>query len=149
VLATFFGLSAGGEGCGFVCGESNTLISIQGGGPAACCDSWGGGAPLLATLAAILEMSPERGAMWRVGGPRIRERHAEWWVGGPRARERRPTAKVARPSRVGLLRTWCFSCCWAVGLGAAALRHWVLHGRWPSRCVGVRPSVSLSTLDHF
>jgi hypothetical protein len=46
-----------------------------------------GGAPLCATSTAILEMSPERGAMWRVGGPCARGRRAEWRVGSPHARE--------------------------------------------------------------
>jgi hypothetical protein len=45
------------------------------------------GAPLRATSTTILEMSPKRGAVWRVGGPCARVRRAEWRVGGPRARE--------------------------------------------------------------
>jgi len=66
-------------------GESNVVISNHGGGLAAWFSSRG--APLLAASTAIPETSTERGAVWRVGGPRTRERRAEWRVGGPRARE--------------------------------------------------------------
>jgi hypothetical protein len=43
-------------------------------------------------LETILGTSPERGPVWRVGGPRARVRRAEWWVGGPRTRERVPNS---------------------------------------------------------
>jgi hypothetical protein len=90
------------------------------------------GALLPSSLTAIPETCSERGAVqrgWR--SLRTRERYAELRVGGPRARVRCPTSEVARPPRIGLLRTRCSSCRRAVSLGATTLRWWVLHGGDP------------------
>jgi len=108
-------------------GESNVMISNHGSDLAAWFSSRG--APLLAASTAIPETSTERGAVWRIGGPRTCERRAEWRVGGPRARERGVQWRKWRGSRaLGCSRLSVFSCRRAGGLDAAALPRWVLHG---------------------
>jgi hypothetical protein len=69
------------------------------------------------------------------------------WVAGWRSprtrvdvRQRKRRGPCARPLRVGLLRTRCSWCYRVAGVGATALRCWVLHGGGPLRCGGVCPS---------
>ena len=106
----------------------------------------GGGAPLLAASTAIPETSTERGAVWRVGGPRTRERSAEWRVGGPRAREsgvqwrkwRGPAHWVAPDLVFFMPSGGRFGCS-----STAASR------QWPPGVVVSAPSAPLSMLEHF